>query len=309
MNPTKAEIRAKLEKMTCRNRTLTETLTDRVSLTDYACLVRAGNIWTDALQKALNEHEIIVIPASDAPYMIDNTVTIPSNRRIEAHGASIRLCEGVRVLMLRNEHTQDGTHAPISKENRDINITIIGGSWEESATARIDIGLSGLCDLEKSFFGVSTCMLFDNMDHLTLKDLVFYHTASFAIQIGDITDVHCENIEFIECFADGLHVNGNTENLLARNLNGYTGDDLVALNMYDWQMSSINFGPMKTVLCENLHSTGGCRALRILPGLYQYDDGTIVDCSITDAILSHLEGINEFKLYLQTPPISHRQCA
>lgn len=40
--------------------------------------------------------------------------------------------EGVKVILLRNEHTQNGTHAPISGDNADENIAIIGGRWEES---------------------------------------------------------------------------------------------------------------------------------------------------------------------------------
>ena len=303
MNLTQTEIRANLEEMTKRNRALTEALTDRVSLTDYAHLVREGNIWTDALQAALNEHEIIVIPASSDPYMIDNTVTIPSGRRIEAEGATVRLCEGVRVLMLRNEHTQNGTHAPIPKENRDGNITILGGRWEESNPGRAGYGRTGMYDLDRSFFGVSTCMLFNNMDGLTLKNLTFSHTAGFAVQMGDITDVHCENIRFDECFADGLHINGNTKNVITRNLYGEVGDDLVALNMYDWQNSSVNFGPTDMVLCENMHTApgDGYKAMRIEPGLYFYDDGSSVDCALTNAIISDVSGVNVFKMYYQTP--------
>ncbi|MBE6730253.1 MAG: hypothetical protein E7564_01030 [Ruminococcaceae bacterium] len=63
-------------------------------------------------------------------------------------------------------------------------------------------------------------MYFNNVNNLTLKDLSFAHTATFAIEIGDATNVHCKNIEFNECFADGLHVNGGVENLIARNLSG-----------------------------------------------------------------------------------------
>ena len=298
----KAEIREKLSRMACENRALIETLTDRVSLTAYAHLVREGGVWTDALQAALREHEIVHIP--EGLYLMDGSVTIPSNRRIEAdEGAVIRLMEGVRVLLLRNEHTQDGTHAPISRENRDSNISICGGRWEESNTRRLGYGKTGMYDMERSFFGVSTLMLFGNMDHLTLENMTFYHTAGFAVQLGDIADADIENIEFIECFADGIHANGNTENLITRNIHGQVGDDLVALNMYDWQNSSVNFGPMKTVLCENLIAPAGdgYKMMRILPAVYTYDDGTEVDCSLTDAIISHVRGVKAFKLYYQTP--------
>jgi hypothetical protein len=141
------------------------------------------------------------------------------------------------------------------------------------------------------------------MDHLTLENMTFYHTAGFAVQLGDIADADIENIEFVECFADGIHANGNTENLITRNIHGQVGDDLVALNMYDWQNSSVNFGPMKTVLCENLIAPAGdgYKMMRILPAVYTYDDGTEVDCSLTDAIISHVRGVKAFKLYYQTP--------
>ncbi len=301
----KTEIRETLAKMAQENQSLIMKLTDRVSLTDYKHLVRPGNVWTDALQTALNEHEYIEIPAADMPYMIDDTVTIPSNRHIEAEkGAVIRQAVGVRVLMLRNEHTQDGTHAPITKENRDANISINGGRWEESWTRRLGYRRTGMYDMDDShFFGVSTCMLFNNMDHLTLTNMTFCHTAGFSVQLGDITNVDCEEITFIECFADGLHINGNTENVITRGIRGQVGDDLVALNMYDWQNSSVNFGPMKTVLCEDLDAPAGkgYKAMRILPAVYYYDDGSSVDCSLTDAIISRVSGVKSFKMYYQTP--------
>ena len=296
------EIRARLARMQAENDALIEKLTDRALLTDYAHLARGENIWTDALQAAVRAHEIVEIPAG--LYLIDGSVTIPSNRRIEAaEGAVIRLCEGVRVLMLRNEHTKDGTHAPISKENRDSNISISGGRWEESNTRRAGYGQTGMYDMGRSFYGVSTLMLFNNMEHLTLENMTFCHTAGFAVQMGDISDVRCENIAFDECFADGIHVNGNTENLITRDIHGQVGDDLVALNMYDWQDSSVNFGPMKTVLCEKLIAPPGrgYRMMRILPAVYYYDDGTAVDCSLTDAIISGVRGVKTFKMYYQTP--------
>lgn len=302
---TKAEIREKLAQMTQENRAFIDQLTDRVSLTDYGHLVRPGNVWTDALQAALNEHEYVLIPSSAMPYMIDATVTVPSNRHIEAEdGAVIRQAAGVRVLMLRNEHTQDGTHAPITRENRDFNISINGGRWEESWTQRMGYRKSGMYDMDdRHFYGISTCMLFNNMDRLTLTNMTFYHTAGFAVQLGDISNAHCEEITFVECFADGIHVNGNTENLVARGIRGQVGDDLVALNMYDWQNSSVNFGPTKTVLCENLEAPvgKGYKAMRILPAVYYYDDGSTVDCSLTDAVISRVTGVKTFKMYYQTP--------
>ena len=77
-----------------RNEEAIATLKDRVCLEDYAELAfdgQHGKVWTAALQKALREHEIVVIPQSEEIYWLDSTVVIPSNRRIEAVGATVRL--------------------------------------------------------------------------------------------------------------------------------------------------------------------------------------------------------------------------
>lgn len=311
MNEVKKSICDKLRDMESRNRQKAAALSDRVKLTDYRHLVRREkngdavvDIWTESFSAALREHEIVDIPAAEVPYYIDGTVSVPSHRRIEAdEGAIIRQTTGTKVLLLKNEHTADGTHAPIPKGHEDENITIIGGRWEESYTERLGYGKSGMYDENRSFFGVSTCMLFNNVKNLTVSNVVFAHTAGFALQAGDALDCLFENIRFESCYADGLHINGNTENVWIRNVSGEVGDDLVALNMYDWQDSSVDFGPMKTVLCENaeLSPSSHYKAFRIVPGLYRYDDGSVVDCTAEDIIVKNVRGILCYKMYFQTP--------
>ena len=295
---TKSEIFNTLQKMKSENSKLIDRL-----ITDYSALVHDG-IWTSALQKALDEHEYILIPASDAPYYIDAPVTIPSNRHIEAqNGAVIKLADGNDLLMLRNTETRNGTHAPIAPGSESFNISINGGKWEDHRTSRAGYGKSGKYDPERSFYGVSCLMLFNNIINLTVTNVTFRHTSGFAVQIGNIKNAVFENIRFEECFADGIHCNGNTENLMVTNLDGEVGDDLIALNMYDWQDSSVNFGPLKTAWCENvsLKSSTLYSSQRILPGVYYYDDGTSVDCSVTDVVLKNFTGVNVFKMYYQTP--------
>lgn len=281
-----------------------DTLTDSVSLEAYRHLVREDKgrqIWTEALQRALREHEIVVIPSSEEIYWLDNTVIIPSDRHIEATGAVIRLVPEYPRIMLRNEHTHDGTAMPIPAGDRDRNISIHGGSWEESSTSR---GLRGYDGEHEDFHGVQTCMLFNNLDLLSITDVTFAHTTSFSLQVGDLTDGVFENLFFVSCYADGLHINGNSENLYIRNFRGHVGDDLVALNMYDWLGSSINYGPAKNIFCEEIHSApdSTAKAMRLQPGIFQYRDGRKVDCSLQDIYIRHVSGIYEYKLYYQTPP-------
>jgi len=276
-------------------------LSDSCTLTDYAPV---GNVWTSALQQALNEHQIVVIPESSEPYMIDGQIVIPSDRHIIADGATVKLTEECKLLMLRNEGTCDGTHIPLTGDRPCRNITITGGTWAESNTRRAGYGHTGKYDDERSLYGVSTLMFFENLDRLTLRDMTFVNCAGFAVQLGDISNVVIENIKFDRCFADGIHVGGNTENILVRNVTGEVGDDLVAFNSFDWLNSSVNYGPLNYALCEDIALTGKeatYPAIRLQAGIHTYDDGTTVDCSLNNAIFRRFSGIRTFKMYCQTP--------
>jgi len=290
-------------------------LSDACLLSDYSNLSRTesyGRVWTEALQAALLEHEVVVIEPSEDIYYIDNTVVIPSCRRIEALGAVVRLAPECEVLMLRNEHTKNGTHEAFDTSDRDRNISIRGGRWEESRNKRAGYGASGRYapktadERERPFYGVSTCMFFNNIEGLTLCDMTFAKTAGFSVQTGDAKNCVFENIGFESCYADGLHVNGRTENLYIHHLFGEVGDDLVALNAYDWQDSSVDFGPIRCVWCEDLTLSESSRykAIRIEPGIYAYRDGSKVDCGLFDAVFKNIKGIRTFKLYFQTPQYS-----
>ena len=287
-----------------RNEAAISALNDTVKLTEYSHLVTQGEhgkVWTKAFQTALCEHEIVIIPASDEVYWLDGTVFIPSNRRIEAVGATIRLVPEFPYIMLCNEHIHDGTLAPIDTSDRDTNISIHGGSWEEVCDVRGKRRLNA--DFKNTFKGVQTTMLFGNLDHLTMTDVTFSHSTSFCVQIGDLTDGVFENFSFISCYADGLHVNGNCENLYVRNFRGHVGDDLVALNMYDWIHSSINYGPANNIYCENIISEPDSKAkmMRLQPGVFKFADGSLVDCALTNVYVKHARGIFEYKLYFQSP--------
>ena len=306
MNEIKEKIYSSLAAMEAENKKKIASLKKRALLTSYAYLVRRteyGKVWTEALRTALNENEIVEIPTGSEPYYIDDTIVIPSNRRIEAWRAVLCLTPGCRVLMFRNEHTKDGTKAPVDTKDRDCNISIFGGCFAESRTSREGYGKSGRYSENEEFFGVSTCMLFNNIENLTLENVTFRNTAGFAVQVGDAANAVFENIWFDDCFADGLHINGGSENIVARHVYGEVGDDLVALNAYDWQNSSVNFGAIKNVLCEhlNLAPLSRYKALRFEPGIYTYADGATVDCALENIIIKDVIGIKTFKMYLQTP--------
>ena len=301
MEKIKREIEELLFEVRCENETRGAVFFDKCSLLDYT---PDGEIWTHALQAAINEHEVVYIPKKDTPYYIDASITVPSNRKIIADDdAVIRLSEGTDVLAVRNTMTKDGTHEKITGEKNE-NIWVEGGVWEDWCPHRMGYGKTGKYDTCRTFFGVSTFMLFNNIDRLTLKNMTFKSCGGFAVQLGDVSNVIIENIVFISCFADGIHVNGNTKNIHIKNVRGEVGDDLVALNMYDWQNSSVNFGPCENVICEDLFLSPSShyKAMRIEPGIYTYKNGEKVDCALYNAIIRRVENIKTFKLYCQTPP-------
>lgn len=303
----KKELRASLGEMSAENERGINALCDVADITDYEELaeMRDGlKIWTEAFNRALSEHEVLTIP--EGTYYIDASIVMHSNNRINAHPAAvIKKAPGMRVLMIRNESVVDESKMPAGSAEKDVNISIEGGIWDGSAPKRGIYGGEngeGEIDEQDSMNGVYTSMLFSGVKNLTVKNLKFLHSPGFSLQTGNAENLYFYNIEFCECFADGLHINGNTENVLAEKIRGQVGDDIIALNMYDWDNSSINFGPMKNVWCEDveLYEDGEYKAIRILPGVYTFADGSEVSCDADNIDLKNIRGINNFKLYLQT---------
>ena len=287
-------------------------LKDRVRLDEYRPLVTVSDgeeLWSAALQRALDEHEIVEIPARSEPYFLSAPVCVPSDRRIEACGAEIRLAKGVTNLMLRSAAAVDGTARPVPPGGRTRNIAVIGGRWADNSLRRRGYGKSGCYypdgRREGDFYGVSTLFYFGNADAVTIRDATFVRCGAFAVQCGDGDGFLFERLRFEDCFADGLHLNGNLSRVHARDIRGKVGDDLVALNAYDWLNSSVNFGPQRCLLCEDLELVlkdgKGYPAIRLQPAKYRYADGSVTDCSMRDIIFRRVKGIVTYKLYFQTP--------
>lgn len=263
-----------------------------------------GKIWSEAFSFALKNYDKLIIPAGK--YYTDKSFVVPSNREIIADkNAEIILVKGVKSLLLRNENVIDGSDGPIPRTAvKDENISITGGIWGEENDERLGYGESGCFDENNSMVGVSTCFLLSNVKNLILKNLTFRHTAGFAIQMGNISGFKVEDICFDGCFADGLHINGGTENGTVKNLYGHTEDDLIALNAYDWDNSSINFGKIENLIVDGVKcETGGNvhKSIRIQPGIYPYKNGEKEDCFIKNITIKNVSGVACFKLYLQTP--------
>lgn len=278
------------------------------NINDYSDLLKTtyknGFIWSYAFNEAFKAGGEIYIP--QGVYYIDKPLIVKSGTTIVAdEKAEIILIKGVKTLLLRNENVIDGSDVKIADDAPvDRDIAICGGVWAEENVERLGYGASGCFDENYSFKGVSTCFLFSGVNNLTLKNVVFKSTAGFACQIGRINGFLIENIAFENCFADGLHVNGGVKNGVIKNLSGYTEDDLIALNAYDWENSTINFGCIENVVVDGVKSINGASAhksFRIQPGVYPYKNGEREDCYIKNLTVKNVSGVTTFKMYLQTP--------
>ena len=305
----KARIEWEISFMEKRNSAIEQKYRGETSVLKYANKVRIVDgvkVWTDAINSALADGQIVRIPASAEPYLVDGTLIVPSDRKIMAEGATIRLMKPCDTVMIRNSAAEDGTLRRVNRATGNRNIMVIGGRWEDWQEKRAGYGRSGRFNDGKrekgsNFYGVSTLMYFGNVTTLTIRGAVIARAGGFAVQCGDVQNVVFEDIEFDNCFADGIHINGGVRNVLVRNVRGDVGDDLVALNVYDWQDSSVNFGTGDTILCENLRLRRGYPAIRLQPGVYRFADGTKYDCALRNVILRDVRGVNCFKMYLQTP--------
>lgn len=278
------------------------------NINDYSDLLKItyknGFIWSYAFNEAFKAGGEIYIP--QGVYYIDKPLIVKSGTTIVAdEKAEIILIKGVKTLLLRNENVIDGSDVKIADDAPvDRDIAICGGVWAEENVERLGYGASGCFDENYSLKGVSTCFLFSGVNNLTLKNVVFKSTAGFACQIGRINGFLIENIAFDNCFADGLHVNGGVKNGVIKNLSGYTEDDLIALNAYDWDNSTINFGCIENVVVDGVKSINGASAhksFRIQPGVYPYKNGEREDCYIKNLTVKNVSGVTTFKMYLQTP--------
>lgn len=298
-------LRESLSRMKTANDGRAAALADRTSLAAYAhlCTVTADGrtVWTAALQTALDEHETVEIPDAPSPYYLDKPVRVPSNRRILAHHATLRALPGTGTLLLQNAHPVSGTFSPLPHTKNDENITVDGGVWEACGNET-----RGGCRHEDkdAFPGVSTCFFFGSVKGLTVKNAVFRRCTGFAVQTGDAENVVFSHIRFEKCLADGLHINGGVKNVLCRDIRGEVGDDIVALNMYDWFYSSVHFASGENILCEDivLAPESPYKAIRLQPGVYRFPDGTTTGCHLSKVVFSHVRGIKTFKLYFQSPP-------
>ncbi|MCC6580549.1 MAG: hypothetical protein IT440_08915 [Phycisphaeraceae bacterium] len=260
-----------------------------------------GMVWSDAIERCLNEHGSVMIPRMAEPIYIDRSIVLRSGNRLVADAeAEIRLIQGkIGICLVRNAGVVFSQTGPVQWcEGADEGILIEGGIWSDQRNE--GRGQGGAYDLDDSMLGARGMFLLHNITNLVVRNVAFRDCSTFAIQCGNAKDFVIESIHFDET-ADGVHIEGPSSHGIIRHIAGKTNDDAVALNAWDWAESSLTFGPITDMLVEDVELQPGYRwsELRILPGTKIFPDGQTIDCDIRRCVYRNIRGAHTIKMYDQ----------
>jgi hypothetical protein len=273
-----------------------------------------GELWSAALRVALDANPKVYVPGRNEPYYLDAPLVVSSGHTLlAAPDAEFRLRPGTNTCMLRNANPVSGWHGPASAGVQpDRGITIQGGIWTGLATAADESNGNGRgpLDAQDSVPGAHGVIVLTNVERAIVRDLVIRQSRPFGVQLTNARDFLVENLRFEEHRRDGVHVNGPASYGVVRGISGTTGDDMVALNAWDWQGSTMTFGPIHHVVVENVTGRAlaatasgpipdGSAEIRLLPGHKRFADGTQLACPLEDIVLRRLRAIRTVKMYDQ----------
>jgi hypothetical protein len=265
-----------------------------------------AEVWTQAFQADLDADGVLHIPAREKPYYLDGPIVLKSGQKLTSDAkAEIRLKPGTNTCMVRNEHVIGFADKPVPRDTQpDSDITIEGGIW---TTLNIDKDANGnqrgFSSKQNPVPGTHGVILLHNVSKVIVRNITVRQSKPFAIHLGNIRDFTIDGLTLDRHGRDGVHIDGPASNGVIRHVSGDSHDDPVSLTAWDWRQYSASFGPIHHLTIE--HITGapeGKRstdAIRLLPGVKRFSDGTTIDCPIHDITLRHITDIRDFKLYDQ----------
>ena len=273
-----------------------------------------AELWSAALQAALDAHPQVFVPARPEPYYLDAPLVLSSGQTLlVAAEAEMRLKPGTNTCMVRNANPVSGWHGPVPGGLQpDADITIQGGIWTDLATAPGESNGNGRgrVDAQDSIPGSYGIIVLTNVERVVVRDLIVRQSRPFGLHLSNARHFLVENLRFEDHRRDGVHVNGPVAHGVVRDISGVTGDDMVALNAWDWMRSTMTFGAIRQVLVENVTGRAistaaagpvpdGSAEIRLLPGHKRFGDGTQLACDLEDIVVRHVRAIRTFKMYDQ----------
>ena len=266
-----------------------------------------AEIWTRAMQASLDAQGLLHIPARKDPYYLDGPLILKSGQSLTADAqAEIRLKPGCNTCMVRNANLTGFKDRPVPEDTKpDTEIHIEGGIWTTLATARTESNgnIRGFSSKQNPVFGTHGVILLHNVRRVSVKNITVRQSKPFAIHFGNARDFTVDGLTLDDHRRDGVHVNGPASNGVIRRVSGTSHDDPVALNAWEWKNYAPSYGPIRDVLIEDLtgapEGVPAANAIRLLPGVKRFDDGTTLACPLEDITLRRITDIREFKLYDQ----------
>jgi hypothetical protein len=265
-----------------------------------------AEIWTQAMQAALDAQGSLHIPARDKPYYLDGPLVLKSGHTLIADPkAEMRLKPGSNTCLVRNEHVATLNTAPVPADNTvDSDIAIEGGIWTTLASAASSNGNErGHSTKENPVFGTHGVILLQNVRRVTVKNVTIRQSRPFGVHLANAREFIVENVTLEQQWRDGVHVNGPASDGVIRGVRGDSHDDNVALNAWEWKNYAPSYGPIERIVIEDVNGAPegvpAANSIRLLPGVKRFDDGTVLDCPLSDITLRRISNIREFKLYDQ----------
>ncbi|WP_295821527.1 hypothetical protein [uncultured Microbacterium sp.] len=212
---------------------------------------------------------VVEVPASGV-YYIDDHILMRSNITLRlGPGVTIRKADAAtgNVCMLRNANPTAGDVLT------DANMVIEGGTWDgnyannQSTLAQADKTSAAKNSL---LYGIQGDLNLIGVRNVTIRNTTIVNCNGFAVHaLG--TGVTLASIA-LNTARDGMHISGPSQNVTIRDVTGYTDDDFIALNAWDWHRSSPASGDIQGVIIQRCTYLGtgprghSARAIKFLVG-------------------------------------------
>jgi acetyl esterase len=264
-------------------------------------------VWSAAMQATLDAQGALHIPARGKPYYLDGPLVLKSGQKLSADPtAEIRLKPDSNTCMARNERVGTQNTHPVSADlPLDTDITIEGGIWTTLANSVANNGNQlGLSSKLHPAFGTHGVILLQNVRRVSVRNLTVRQSKPFGVHLANAHEFTVENTTLEDHLRDGVHVNGPASDGLIRGVRGNSHDDDVALNAWEWKNYAPSYGPIERIVVEDITGWPGDQhegnvAIRLLPGVKRFEDGSTLDCPIRDVTLRRITDIRHFKIYDQ----------
>ncbi len=261
----------------------------------------SGTVWSDAIEQSLAEQNAVFIPEMPEPVWLDRSIIVGSGARIVVHPLTeVRMIIGdVEHCLIRNKSIVSGQEGPVKLcEGADRDILIEGGIWSDQKNN--GAGPQGFREgKEGLMLGSQGAIVLSNVENVTIRNVTVRDNSSFGFQIGNARNFLVEGV-VVDGTKDGVHLEGPAELGVVRNVSGpLAGDDVVALNAWDWRTSSLTFGSITDILIEDIEVEAGSCAIRILPGVKLFPDGSSLVCNVERCVFRNVRNCHTFKMYDQ----------